>query len=134
MELVTSMGDEELFVDVDRDRMIQVLANLINNAIKFVPDVGGRIVVQAQKLDNEVSIAIQDNGRGIDKEDISRIFNRFVQVEKHVGPGSHGTGLGLAISKELVELHGGRIEVASEVGCGTTFTVFLPLVRECGAI
>ena len=135
MELTTSMGDEELFIDADHDRMIQVLANLISNAIKFVPDVGGRIAVQVRGLDNEVSIAVEDNGRGIDTDDISRIFDRFVQVEKHVGPGSHGTGLGLAISKELVELQGGRIEVVSEEGCGsTTFTVFLPLVRECVAV
>ncbi len=134
MELVTSMGDEELFVDVDRDRIVQVLANLINNAVKFVPDCGGRVMVRAKKLDNEVSIAVQDNGRGIEPDDMDKIFNRFFQVEKYVGPGEHGTGLGLAISKELTELHGGRIEVASEVGCGTTFTVFLPLMREGGAV
>jgi len=134
MELSTSMCEEELFANVDRDRMVQVLANLINNAIKFVPDVGGRIVVRAKKLGDKISIAVEDNGLGIEPDDMDKVFDRFVQVKKHVGPGSHGTGLGLAISKELVELHGGRIEVTSEVGRGTIFTVYLPSIRECAAV
>jgi len=134
VSLSTSMSGAGLFINVDRDRMIQVIANLINNAIKFVPDVGGRIVVRAKELGDEVCIAVEDNGLGIEPDDIEKVFNRFVQVEKHVGPGSHGTGLGLAISKELVELHGGRIEATSEVGGGTTFTVFMPSVCECAAV
>jgi len=134
MELSTSMCEEDLLVNIDRDRIVQALTNLISNAIKFVPDVGGRIVVRIKELDDEISIAVEDNGLGIEPEDMNKVFDRFVQVKKHVGPGSHGTGLGLAISKELVELHGGRIKVASEIGHGTTFTVFLPLIRECVAV
>ena len=132
--LSTSMYGADLFINVDRDRMIQVIANLINNAIKFVPDVGGRITVRAKELGDEVCIAVEDNGLGIEPDDIEKVFNRFVQVEKHVGPGSHGTGLGLAISKELVELHGGRIEATSEIGGGTTFSVFMQSVREFSAV
>jgi signal transduction histidine kinase len=134
MELRTSMCEVSLFVNVDRDRMIQVLSNLINNAIKFVPDCGGKITVRVNELDGEVGIAVEDNGPGIEMEDKSKVFDRFVQAAKHVGPGSHGTGLGLAISKELVELHGGRIEVTSEAGSGTTFTIYLPLARECTVV
>ena len=86
------------------------------------------------KLDDEISIAVEDNGPGIAVEDKNKIFDRFFQSKKHAGPGYRGTGLGLAISKELVELHGGRIEMTSEAGCGTTFTVFLPLILECAQI
>ena len=133
MELTVSMADADLFVDVDRDRMIQVLANLINNAIKFVPDCDGKIAVQVRELDDKISIAIEDNGPGIEMEDKSKVFDRFVQGKKCVGQGYQGTGLGLAISKELVELHGGRIDVESEMGRGTTFRVFLPLVHQYAA-
>ena len=134
MELTTLMPDADLFADIDRDRMVQVLANLISNAVKFVPDCGGRVTVRVKELDDEISIAVEDNGPGIEADDIDKIFDRFVQVEKYVGPGSHGTGVGLAISKELVELHGGRIEVQSKVGRGTTFAVILPLIRKCAAV
>ncbi|RKY12523.1 MAG: hypothetical protein DRP65_01030 [Planctomycetota bacterium] len=134
IELTVSMADGDLSVNADRDRMVQVLANLINNGIKFVPDCGGKIAVQVRELDDEISISVEDNGPGIAMEDKSKVFGRFVQGDKHVGPGYQGPGLGLAISKELVELHGGRIEVTSEVGCGTTFTVFIPLIPECARI
>jgi len=129
-ELITSMGEVDLFVNVDRDRMIQVLTNLINNAIKFVPDIGGRIVVQVKDVGDEISIAVEDNGRGINADDISKVFDRFVQVEKHVGPGYHGTGLGLSISRELIELHGGRIWAESESGHGSKFCFTVPKCRQ----
>jgi len=128
MKLRTSMSEAGLFVNIDRDRMIQVLANLIDNAIKFVPDRGGQITVRVEELalDDEVSIVVEDNGPGIKMDDISKVFDRFVQVEKHVGPGSHGTGLGLTISKELVELHGGRIWAENVPTGGTHFCFVLP--------
>lgn len=129
-ELITSMGEVDLFVNVDRDRMIQVLTNLINNAIKFVPDIGGWIVVQVKDVGDEISIAVEDNGRGINTDDISKVFDRFVQVEKHVGPGYQGTGLGLSISRELIELHGGRIWAESEPGHGSKFCFTVPKCRQ----
>ncbi|UCF43059.1 MAG: response regulator [Planctomycetota bacterium] len=129
IELKTFLPDRELVVNADRDRIEQTLINLISNAIKFAPD-GGHIFVRAKWLDATVAVEIEDDGRGIEAGDIDKIFDRFVQIEKQIGPGEQGTGLGLSIAKELVEMHGGRIEVESELGRGTTFTVLLPLVPQ----
>ena len=130
IELITLMDNVGLFVNVDRDRIVQVLANLIDNAIKFVPDCSGKITVRIRELDDEISIAIEDNGPGITMEDKSKVFDRFVQVEKHVGPGYHGMGLGLSISRELIELHGGRIWAESEPGHGSKFCFTVPKCRQ----
>jgi PAS domain S-box-containing protein len=124
-ELQTVMPDDKLFVNGDRDKISQILGNLIDNAVRFVPGCGGRITIRVKDLDDEVGIDIEDNGPGIELDDVSKVFNRFVQVEKHVGPGSHGTGLGLAICKELVELHGGRIW-AENTPTGANFCFVLP--------
>jgi len=129
IEVETYMSDCEIFVDADRDRIEQALINLISNAIKFAPE-GGHVNVRAKGLDTMVAVEVEDDGPGIESGDIEKIFDRFIQVEKQVGPGEHGTGLGLPIAKELVEMHGGRIEVESELGRGTTFTVFLPLISQ----
>ena len=133
IELKTYMWDCELLISADRDRIEQVLINLIGNAIKFAPD-GGHINVRTKNLDTTVAVEIEDDGPGIERGDIEKIFDHFVQIEKQVGPGEHGTGLGLPIAKELVEMHGGRIEVKSELGCGTTFTVFLPLISQYSSL
>jgi PAS domain S-box-containing protein len=126
VELRTSMPDTDLYVNADRDRIAQVLTNLIDNAIKFAPGCGGCITIRAKDLDDEVGIDVQDNGPGIEADDINKVFNRFVQIEKHVGPGSHGTGLGLAICKELIELHGGRIWAENVPTGGINFCLVLP--------
>jgi PAS domain S-box-containing protein len=127
VELKSLMPDgAELFVNADRDRITQVLTNLVDNAIKFVPDCGGRVTVRVRDLDGEIGVGVEDNGTGIEGDDINRVFNRFVQVERHIGPGSHGTGLGLAICKELVELHGGRIWVENLPAGGANFCFVLP--------
>lgn len=124
--LEAQMPPEELLVNVDRDRIIQVLTNLIANAIKFTPEVDGRINVRVKDLVDEVGVDVEDNGPGIASSDIDTVFSRFVQLEKHIGPGEHGTGLGLTIVKELVELHGGRIWVESRLGAGSNFCFTLP--------
>jgi PAS domain S-box-containing protein len=126
IELKTYLCGQELMVKADREKIERVLVNLIGNAIKFVPQ-GGHIKIRAKAVDNTVAIEVEDDGPGIESGDLKKLFHRFVQLEKQVGPGEHGTGLGLAIAKELVELHGGRIEVRSARGSGTTFTVFLPI-------
>ncbi|MHC4417281.1 MAG: PAS domain-containing sensor histidine kinase [Planctomycetota bacterium] len=129
IELVAHMSDSQLIISADRDRIEQTLINLISNAIKFAPE-GGHINVRVKKVDATATVEIEDDGPGIESSGINKIFDRFVQIEKQVGPGEHGTGLGLSIAKELVEMHGGKIEVQSEVGRGTTFTVFLPLASQ----
>jgi PAS domain S-box-containing protein len=111
--------------DGDKGKMESVITNLANNAIKFTPE-GGGVEVTAEGNAGELKVSVRDTGMGIPKESLTKIFGRFYRVYR---PGTHiqGTGLGLAIVKEIVMMHGGRIEVESEVDKGTTFTVFLPL-------
>ena len=129
IELKSYMPGCELLVDADQYRIEQALINLISNAIKFAPE-GGHVTVRARVMDEKVAVEVEDDGPGIESSNFDRIFDRFVQIEKPVGPGDHGMGLGLSIAKEIVELHGGKIEVQSEVGHGTTFTIFMPLVNQ----
>ena len=129
IEIKNNILDCELFVNVDRNRIVQVLTNLIDNAIKFAPDVGGCINVRLKDLNDEVEVDVEDNGYGIEKNDIDKIFSRFVQVKKMSGPGEHGTGLGLAICQNLVEMHGGRIWVESQPGQRTNFCFTIPKSR-----
>jgi PAS domain S-box-containing protein len=126
IKMKTLMPENELFVKADYDRVTQVLTNLIDNAVKFTPDCGGKITVRVKDLGNEVRVDVEDNGRSIESDDISEVFNRFVQVGKHVGPGSHGTGLGLAICKEVIELQGGRIWAENIPTGGANFCFVLP--------
>lgn len=109
----------------DRDRLKQVLLNLVSNAIKYNKE-NGRIGIDAQLMDDEVRVTVADTGRGIDPQDIDHLFERFYRVPGSEGV-SEGSGLGLAVARKIVEEHNGRIEVESTLGEGTTFTVFLPL-------
>ena len=111
--------------EFDRDKIIQVLTNLVSNAIKFTPS-EGRVTINVKHRDGELVIGISDTGMGIPKEALPKIFERFYRV-KRPGKEIQGTGLGLAIVHKIVMMHGGRIEVESEIDRGTTFTVFLPV-------
>ena len=115
-------------VNMDPNRIIQVLTNLIGNAIKFTPN-NGKITVQAV-LDNskkEVKVSVADTGIGIARENLAKVFDKFYQVGERVSSDMFGTGIGLSIAKEIVELHGGRIWAESERGSGATFIFALPL-------
>ena len=116
-------------IGLDPDKTKEVLMNLISNSLKFTPEKGWVKVVCAER-DGEVLVSVQDSGVGIAKQDIPKLFDKFTQFGRKAGPGEKGTGLGLAIAKKLVEMHGGNIEVESEVGRGTTFTISLPLVTK----
>ncbi len=109
----------------DRDRLEQVLTNLIDNALKYTPP-GGRVEVSVVPRGEEVEVTVSDTGRGIPPEDLPHVFERFYRVDRSRTRGSGGTGLGLAIARHIVEAHGGRISVRSRPGEGTTFTVTLP--------
>lgn len=109
----------------DSNKIIQVLTNLIGNAIKFTPQ-GGSVTVSILRHGNELIMRVLDTGMGIPKEDLPKIFDKFYRVSRP-GKEIQGTGLGLSIMQKIVDLHRGRIEVESEVNRGTTFTVFLPL-------
>lgn len=116
---------------LDRVKMIQVLMNLVSNAIKFTPE-GGSITVGAQRQGDEIVLRVSDTGMGIPKDALPRVFDRFYRVQRP-GEQIQGTGLGLCIVNSIVILHGGRIEIESEVGEGTTFSVFLPITPRPAA-
>jgi len=113
-------------VHIDPGRIKQVLYNLIANAIKFTPR-GGMVRVSARADAKHVVVLVADTGVGIAKEDLPRLFREFEQLPQANGARPEGTGLGLALTRRLVELHGGRVTVESELGKGSTFSVFLPL-------
>lgn len=125
VELRTVMPRKKMEMEADRDRLVQVLTNLVGNAIKFIP-VNGHIIVEVTENDSEVRFSIQDDGPGMSRKEMEKIFDRFVQVQVQKGPGEHGTGLGLTIARQLVEMHGGRIWVESEVNQGACFTFVIP--------
>jgi len=111
-------------IQSDRGQLQQIFLNLINNAYSAVDD-NGRIDIGIHKPNtNEITVTISDNGVGIDKNDLNHIFEPFFSTK-----GEAGTGLGLSITRDIIEKLGGIIEVASEVGKGTTFTVNLPIER-----
>jgi PAS domain S-box-containing protein len=113
-------------IEADPMRIEQVLTNLVSNACKFTP-AGGSVTIEGQDLGNQVRIAVRDTGIGIPKEEQTRIFQRFYQVEGGATRSYTGTGLGLTISKFIVEHHYGRIGVESEEGEGSTFFFVLPI-------
>lgn len=116
--------DTEVFVDVDKFE--KIIINLISNAIKFT-EPGGKISVSLQKIDNQLQIKVSDTGRGISPDRLEKIFTRFESTEELDTSGSKGLGVGLSICKEYAELHKGEIQVQSELGMGSTFSLFLPL-------
>jgi signal transduction histidine kinase len=124
-KLSFTSADDLSNAEFDRAKVVQVFTNLVSNAVKFTPE-GGRVSVDVQRRDIDWVIRVSDTGMGIPKEALPKIFERFYRVNR---PGKHikGTGLGLAIVHKIVMLHGGTIEVESQVDQGTTFTIFLPL-------
>jgi len=125
IELLFELAEDLPEAKFDRDRIVQILINLLGNAIKFTPK-SGRAHLNVQHRDEELIISVSDTGVGIPKNELPKIFERFYRAE-HQREEVQGTGLGLSIVHKIVMRHGGRIEVESEVGQGSTFTVFLPL-------
>jgi two-component system sensor histidine kinase VicK len=110
----------------DKARIDQVIYNLMENAVKYTQE-GGTITVTLSKQGREAQLTVQDNGPGIPKDNLAHVFERFYRVDKARGRESGGTGLGLAIAQQMINLHSGAIQVESEEGKGTKFTVLLPL-------
>lgn len=125
VELVRS-GNSDLSVFADKRALKQVLINLLANAVKFTLP-GGKVSLRAYRYRNSLRIAIADTGVGIAKHDLGRLGRPFEQVGNQLTKGHKGTGLGLAISRSLVEMHGGKLDIKSRVGEGTTVTCILPL-------
>ena len=127
IELDVTSLEPAILVWADRDKITQVLTNLIGNAIKFTPP-HGRVTVSSASNDTDwMRVSVSDTGTGISADQRERIFDKFYQIAENGGPKPKGTGLGLAISKALVELHGGKIWVESGPGCGSTFYFTLPV-------
>lgn len=124
---------EPIFIYADCDKLEKILSNLIFNALKFTPE-RGNVRVSVRRNGNAsqelVEMVVQDSGPGIAREQMDKIFDRFYQVDDSGTRSQEGTGIGLALAKELVELHGGTIEVESEPGRGAVFVVRLPLGKE----
>ncbi len=126
IDLIYHLPKEEINIFIDPERIVQVISNLINNAIKFTEE-SGKIKIEVKVLEDKVRIGVMDTGIGIAKPDLSRLFGKFVQVSHLAGAERKGVGLGLSIIKELVEKHGGEIWAESELGVGSKFYFTLPL-------
>ncbi|WP_251936523.1 cell wall metabolism sensor histidine kinase VicK [Streptococcus sp. Marseille-Q0941] len=124
-ELVRDYPITSVWIEIDTDKMTQVIDNILNNAIKYSPD-GGKITVSMKTTDDQMILSISDQGLGIPKEDLPKIFDRFYRVDKARSRAQGGTGLGLAIAKEIIKQHNGFIWSKSEYGKGSTFTIVLP--------
>ncbi|MCG7346042.1 cell wall metabolism sensor histidine kinase WalK [Sporosarcina sp. ACRSL] len=117
--------NQQLFVQADSARLIQVLVNLLTNAINYSKE-NTTITINTSETDDEAIIEVQDEGMGIAEKELPRLFERFYRVDRARSRDSGGTGLGLAIVKHLIEAHGGKVTVESTVGVGTKFTIMLP--------
>ncbi|MEC6748536.1 ATP-binding protein [Marinilactibacillus sp. XAAS-LB27] len=126
MEL-SIIDHEKVSLEVDHDQLKQIILNLVGNAVSYTPE-KGKVEVEMTYLNQEAVIKIRDNGIGIPQQEQSRIFERFYRVDKARSRNAGGTGLGLSIVKYLVENLNGHIELVSEVGKGTTFEVYLPII------
>ncbi len=124
-ELTIQLSSGPLRVDADPTRLEQVIANLLTNAVKYSEE-GGKIAVSAVRRGGEVVIAVRDTGVGIPAEMLPRIFDMFTQVDRSLARSEGGLGIGLTLVKQLVEMHGGTVAVASEPGKGSEFTIRLP--------
>lgn len=126
-----NMPEEPILVEADRNKMTLVIVNLMSNAVKFTGP-GGRLGIRAGTTQEEAWFMVWDTGIGIPTDQLERIFDRFYQVENSLTRRHEGIGLGLSIVKEMVDLHHGRIQVQSQEGKGTAFTVTIPLHSEAG--
>ncbi len=130
--LQVNIPDHLPVIMADGDRLAQVFTNLVDNALKFTP-ANGQVTLSAKKAGAELEVSVTDSGIGVQSEALSRLFDRFYQADasrSRAGGEGHGAGLGLAIVKEIVQAHGGKIGVRSQVGHGTTFTIQLPLAPK----
>ncbi len=123
------LGNPAIELQGDRRALKQVLINLLSNAVKFTP-VGGQVSLRSYRYRGTVRLAISDTGVGIPRDEIAKLGRPFEQVENQFTKGHKGTGLGLAISRSIIELHGGRLEIKSRLGEGTTVTCILPATQD----
>jgi two-component system phosphate regulon sensor histidine kinase PhoR len=131
LKVTVDLSPDARTIRVDETRLHEVLYNLLENAVKYSRE-NGQIRLQATQRGHEITVSVTDNGIGIRKDDLLRIFERFYRADKARSRELGGTGLGLAIVKHIVQLHGGRVEAESELGRGTTIRVVLPVENDEG--
>ena len=130
LTLKTSFSQASLIVRADSVRIKQVILNLLSNALKYTTK--GGVVIATSRAGTMAKVEVRDSGKGIPKDDLDKVFEAFYQVDKKSNREDSGTGLGLAICKELVNLHGGELQISSVVGKGTTVSFTLPLTSSNG--
>ncbi|MBM7693548.1 two-component system sensor histidine kinase VicK [Peribacillus deserti] len=126
---VRELPKKSIFVEIDEDKITQIIDNIISNALKYSPE-GGKIRFRVRELDHEIEVSIKDQGMGIPKENVVKVFERFYRVDRARSRKLGGTGLGLAIAKEMVTAHNGKIWAESEEGKGTAIFFSLPYDPE----
>jgi signal transduction histidine kinase len=124
--LQADLCEEELLVEADANKITVAVSNLVRNAVTFTNE-GGRVLVRVEPATGHAQVSVADNGIGIPAKDLSKVFERFFQVESHLTRRNTGMGLGLSVAKSMIELHGGRLWVESVEGKGSTFTFLLPV-------
>ncbi len=125
IDFVLFVPEHPILLSVDKLRFLQIISNLINNALKFTPR-SGKVEIRVNDMPTLFEFSVKDSGPGIAQRDLGNLFQKFSQLKREYGPGAQGTGLGLSIAKSLVELHGGRIYVESDPGKGAKFVFTIP--------
>ncbi|WP_459762549.1 sensor histidine kinase [Alkaliphilus crotonatoxidans] len=125
IELIFDTDVEEKVIACDPDKIERIMLNLLSNAVKFTPK-GGHIEVRLMDENERIKVVVSDTGVGIPQEKMNVLFERFKQINRSLDKDQHSSGIGLSLVKSLVELHGGSIEVVSQLGQGTAFTIYLP--------
>jgi two-component system phosphate regulon sensor histidine kinase PhoR len=127
LKIIVDVPSDLTTIRADRIRLQEALYNLLDNAVKYSLE-HGEVALMARRRDQQIVLSVSDNGIGISKDDLPRIFERFYRIDKARSHDSvRGTGLGLAIVKHIAQLHGGHVEAESEIGKGTTIRVILPV-------
>jgi two-component system sensor histidine kinase VicK len=125
LKVIVDFSPAARIIRADETRLREVLYNLLDNAVKYSRE-NGEIRMQASPRGHEIVLSVTDNGIGVSKDDLPRIFERFYRADKARSRELGGTGLGLAIVKHIAQLHAGRVQAESELGKGTTIRVVLP--------
>ncbi|WP_453992669.1 cell wall metabolism sensor histidine kinase WalK [Bacillus nitroreducens] len=129
VSFIRNLPEKAIYIEMDQDKITQVLDNIISNALKYSPE-GGTVTFELTEKNEQMLVSVSDQGVGIPKENVNRIFERFYRVDKARTRKLGGTGLGLAIAKEMVVAHGGRIWAESEEGVGTTIFFTMPIDKN----